>query len=153
MSEPTPTPPAAPPPSQDWRTLRAQEREQRRSARAWARADRRAERGYSGAWIGGAILVLLGLVLFARNLGLPFGTNWWAVFLLIPALGSLGSAWYMFQNNGGLLNAAVRGAVLGGIIFAVAAALFLFNIDLGIWWPLLLVGAGVLLLINALLPG
>lgn len=147
MSQTAPAPssnsPATPP--QDWRVLREQERAERRT-------ERRAWRGNSGPWIGGTILIILGIVLFAQNLGLPFTANWWAVFILIPALASFASAWFMFQNNGGQLNSAVRGAILGGLFFTALAAFFLFEINLGIWWPLLLVGAGVILLINALIP-
>jgi len=54
------------------------------------RSEERREMGGS-TWIAGVILVVLGGIFLVRNTGIlnySF-TNWWALFILIPALGSL----------------------------------------------------------------
>ena len=65
-------------------------REQQRAAR-WARREARweARAGRPGFWmVGGAFLVLLGVVLFLQNMGVSTLKNWWALFILFPAYGS-----------------------------------------------------------------
>jgi hypothetical protein len=99
------------------------------------------------AWIAGGVLILIGIVFIVRNVtGLSFD-NWWALFILIPALGSLATAWQMFERNGQRFTAASRGPLIGGIVLLAVTAVFLFNIDWGKVWPLfiILVGLGILL--------
>ena len=45
--------------------------------------------GNKPAWIGGVVLVAAGVFLLLGNLTRFSLQNWWAVFLLIPAAGSL----------------------------------------------------------------
>ncbi|HVY21640.1 MAG TPA: hypothetical protein VHA70_16390 [Bauldia sp.] len=122
-----------PPPPPDWRAQRRDERQLRREAR-W-------ENG-NGAWIGGGILILLGVILLARNFGVLLPHNWWAVFLLIPAAGSFASAASMYQRAG-RATAAVRGAVVGGLILVLLTVLFLIDFDWGKYWPVILILLGV----------
>lgn len=115
-----------------------------------ARQQRRALRG-SGGWIGGVILILIGLLMFGQNLKiLPF-TNWWALFILLPAVGSFGTAWRLSQSAG-RLTVHSRSAAIVGIACTLVAAIFLFNLNWTILGPGLLVLAGISLFINALLP-
>ncbi len=113
------------------------------------RMERRARRG--GGWIGGAILVLLGLLLLGQNMNIALFDNWWALFILLPALGSFGVAWRIFQSTG-RLSRRVRGAVIVGIVLTLVAAMFLFEVNWTYIGPGLLILAGVSILINALLP-
>jgi hypothetical protein len=122
-----------PPPTQDWRTLRREERQIRREQR-WADGN--------GAWIGGTILILLGVILLARNFGILLPHNWWALFLLIPAFGSFASAYSMYQRAG-QATAAVRGAIVGGLILVLLTFLFLIEFDWGRYWPVILILLGV----------
>ena len=48
---------------------------------------------------------------------------------------------------------AARGSLTAGAFLVILTAIFLFNISFGIYWPLLLVLGGGVLLVNALLPG
>lgn len=121
----------------DWRELRRQEREQRH-------AERRASRGNSG-WIIGAVFILLGVLLIFQNMGAITLNNWWALFILIPAAGSFGAAWNIFNNNGGELSAAVIGPSLAGLVFTALTVVFLLELNLN--WSL--VGPIVLILIGA----
>mgnify|MGYP001316381740 CR=1 FL=1 len=45
-----------------------------------------------GGWIGGAILIFIGTVFLLKNFGFPFPENWWAVFILIPAVAAFAGA-------------------------------------------------------------
>jgi hypothetical protein len=117
------------------------------------RAERRAARGSgSGAWIGGTILIALGLIILLQNLDLFAFDNWWALFILIPAIGAFGAAWRNYVAAGRRLTGPARGSLLGGLVMTLVAAVFLFGLNWGILGPVLviLVGAGILL--NTLLP-
>ena len=151
------TPPPTPPPVEqapvttptaDWRELRRQER-------AAHRAERRAERwagrdahGYN--WMGGVVLILLGALFLLQNTGIIDGfENWWALFILIPAFGSFATAWRQFQEAGSQWTAAATGSLLSGLILSGITAMFLFGLNIGMWWPLFLIVGGIAVLLGA----
>ena len=108
------------------------------------RHDRR--HGQRSAWIAGGVLILIGIVFIIRNVtGLLFN-NWWALFILIPALGSLVTSYQMYERNDRRFTAASRGPLVGGVVLLAVTAVFLFNLDWGVVWPffVILVGLGVL---------
>lgn len=112
--------------------------------------DDEASRRGNPAWIGGAVLMVIGIIFLIQNIsGLHLG-NWWAVFILIPAVGSFATAWRIYQANG-RLTAAARGPLIGGLVLLLVAAIFLFNLDWGRTWPLFLIIAGAGTLAAALL--
>lgn len=86
-----------------------------------------------------------------QNMGTLVINNWWALFILLPALGSFATAYGAYRNNGGRLNALARGSLISGLIFTAIAAFFLFNLDWFKLWPLLLILVGLGALVNALL--
>jgi hypothetical protein len=130
--------PTSTPPDADWREARRAERRQRLTSRY----------GWIGPGMGGIILVLLGLIFLAQNLGYPVPEKWWTVFLLIPALGASFAAWNAYQRDG-RLNGEATAALLGAVtLFAIAAAL-LFDFAWGTLWPLVLVAVGGGILIRA----
>jgi hypothetical protein len=134
-----------PPAYSDWREQRRAERRSRRDARR----RRRAGRPYG--WIGGAILILLGVALLLQNLNIPFLENWWALFILIPAFGAFAAAWESYRNHGQLTRAGAGSLVGGGLLTILALALLL-NLTSDLFWPLLLIVGGLVLLVVALLP-
>jgi uncharacterized integral membrane protein len=144
-------PPVPPPPYSDWREQRRSEREAFRSQSAAWRAQRRAAGYPGGAWIGGVILVILGLIFLVQNVSGLQLANWWALFILIPAFGALWGAWNAYQANG-RFSAGARSSAIFGIALILLAAAFLFNVSLSLYWPLALILVGILLLVNALLP-
>jgi|SRR5581483_5531102 hypothetical protein len=130
-------------PTPDWRELRRQER-----------AQRRAERGNSGAWILGAILIGVGLILTWQNF---FGTmvqNWWALFILLPAAGSLAAAWREFQNNGGVFTMRLLAPLAMGLLLFALSVAFLFNyvINWALVVPVLLIVFGIIVLLGGFFP-
>jgi hypothetical protein len=106
-----------------------------------------------GSWIGGAILVILGLALLARNMGLdlPVLQNWWALFILIPAVGSLSTAWSQYQRNGRRLTRSVMGSLVGGLVMLVITSIFLFGLSWDVFLPAILILAGLGTLLVGLL--
>jgi hypothetical protein len=97
------------------------------------------------------ILIVIGLVLLATTLGGFQLRNWWALFILIPAVTSLISAWKHFQSAG-RLDRSARNALFGGVLFALLAAVFLFELSWTVFGPLMLILLGGGMLISALLP-
>jgi phosphatidylserine synthase len=130
-----------------------QEREHWRQQRRELREQRHAWRHHgSGAWIGGAILILLGLVFLLQNTGIFFLNNWWALFILIPAFGSFASAYEMYQSNGHRYTHSVRWTFIAGVFFTLLAASFMFNVAAGLFLPLVLIMVGIALLVNFVTP-
>jgi hypothetical protein len=129
------------------------ERAQRRAERAQYRAERRAARyAGGGALVGGVALIAFGVIIMLQNTGVVQLHNWWALFILIPALGSFATAYGAYRSNGGRLNSMVRGSIIGGLVFTTIAAAFLFELNLSLLLPAVLILAGVGMLFNTALP-
>jgi hypothetical protein len=134
----------------DWFSARME----RRMERVQHRAERRAARyAGGGAWLAGVGLIVLGVIFMLQNMGLVLIGNWWALFILLPALGSFAAAYGAYRDNGGRLNALARGSLISGLILTAVAAFFLLDLDWGKWWPSLLILVGIGTLASALLPG
>lgn len=118
------------------------------SSRAQRRAERRAARG-EGGWIVGIVLIAIGAIFMLQYAGfIPDFTNWWALFLLIPGVGTLSAALTAYRHNGGQWTTAVTVPLIAGLFFVFLTASFLFEFGLGLFWPLLLIGGGLLLLLK-----
>ena len=56
-----------------------------------------------GSWAIGVIVIVLGVIFLAKNLGWTGPEwafdNWWALFILIPAFGSLAGAWRAYRRE------------------------------------------------------
>jgi hypothetical protein len=109
-------------------------------------------RSHGGGWAGGVILIGLGILLLLQNLASFHLNNWWALFILIPAVGGLGAAWSNYQEAGRRMTRAVRSSLFGALVLMLITAIFLFSLDWFIFGPLLLILAGGVLLINTILP-
>jgi hypothetical protein len=100
------------------------------------------ERRSKMPWLGGVILIALGVIFLLQNIsGFSLG-NWWALFILIPAVGSLATAWRAYQAQG-RWGAAARNPLVGGLLLLAVAVIFLFGLDWGRIWPVFLIIAGV----------
>jgi hypothetical protein len=124
----------------------------RAERRRWREEHRAARAGRSGgAWVGGAILILLGVVFLLQEMGGLTLRNWWAIFILFPAVGALAGAWRSFQEAGRHLTRQVRSALIGGVVLTLVAAAFLLELNWGLIGPVLIILVGVALLVNAIL--
>jgi hypothetical protein len=99
-------------------------------------------------WLGGIVLIAIGLFLLLGNI-LPFGFfgNWWAIFILIPAFYSFQRAWRAYQADG-TMSRRVRSNLVGGMIVGAVGLIFLFGLNIGRWWPAFLIIAGVGILLR-----
>lgn len=127
----------------------------RRQSRLERRANRRAARyGSSSGWVVGLILIALGAVFMMQNAGIfPHFNNWWALFLLIPAIGTFAAAWSAYQRDGRQWTAAAITPLIGSLLFLCLTGMLLFEISLGIFWPLLLIVGGLLVLARPRIAG
>jgi len=106
------------------------------------RARRRNGRwGEGGAWFGGVVLILIGGFFLLRNFGVDMPDNWWAVFILIPAFGAFSAAWSMYQRTGEFTSGAI-GAAAGGVFLVLLALAFFIGLDIGKYWPVILIVLG-----------
>jgi len=125
----------------------------RREARREQREARLADPSRGGGWIAGVILILLGGAFLLRNTGLfniPF-VNWWALFILIPAIGSLDSAVRIYHHAGNQLTPAARGSMMVGLVLTFVTIMFLFNISWAFFGPVLIILVGIGIIVNATL--
>lgn len=101
----------------------------------------------------GGILIIVGIAVLVQNLGGPALNNWWALFILFPAVGCFGTAWNTYQNAGGRLTAAGRSSLIAGLAFTMGSAIFLFDLNWMVMGPVLLILAGISILMNVVIPG
>jgi hypothetical protein len=97
----------------------------------------------------GFILLILGIILMAQQLGGFTFENWWALFILIPALSAFGSAVAMWQRDR-RLHFGIWSAFYGGIMPLFVAIMFLFDLDWGVWWPMFIILAGFGIMLSGL---
>jgi hypothetical protein len=140
-----PNPETTPPPVKDWRQMRYEERMARREAR-WQRWGR-----HRSGWFWGLVLIILGLIFLLQNFYPNFLVNWWALFIFIPAFWAFAGAFNIYQDNGRVTRGAA-GAFMAGVFLTVLTMIFLFNLALGLYWPVVLIIGGLALLVSALYP-
>ncbi len=92
----------------------------------------------------GAIFILIGVVFLLQNItDFDLGNwNWWALFVLIPAFGSLSRAWSIYRAEG-QTSEAMRGPLVGGMVLLLVTTILLFDLSWGTLWPLFLIIVGV----------
>jgi hypothetical protein len=100
-------------------------------------------------WVPGVILIALGLIFLLNNTtGLAIN-NWWALFILIPAISQFGKAANLLRSEGEFTG-QVWSALGGGVILCLVTAAFLFNLNWGMIWPAFLIIGGLGILLGAL---
>ena len=99
----------------------------------------------------GVAVIAVGVVFLLRNLGidLPFLQfhNWWAVFILIGALGPLSYAaqrWHALGRVDGL----VLHSLLSALVVLLVASFFLLDLSWERWWPLFVIYGGLWMLVK-----
>ncbi|HEY3343950.1 MAG TPA: hypothetical protein VGJ97_03415 [Anaerolineaceae bacterium] len=107
----------------------------------------------NAAWIGGLVLIVIGIVFLLQNLNLlgplPLLRNWWALFILIPAVGAFLRVAQDIQANGRLTGLG-RGSLISGLFMGFVSAVFLFDLNWAVIWPIFLIIAGVGALLGVL---
>lgn len=129
---------------------------QQESTSRWEeRRQRRAARGSSttGTLVLGAILIIIGIVFLLQNMGIFDLDNWWALFIMIPAVAAFESAWKEYQAADSHLNSRARGSLILGFILTMVTVVLLFELNWTVLGPILIILVGIAILTNALLPG
>lgn len=111
--------------------------------------DEKSEHG-SSSWIAGVVLILVGAAFLVANFTDYQLHNWWALFILIPAVSSLGNAVRIYRRDE-RLGKEGRGSLVSGLIFLFVSAAFLLGWDWSAIWPFFLIIGGAGLLISAFL--
>jgi hypothetical protein len=101
--------------------------------------------------IAGAVLIIIGIIFLGRTLGSFYVSNWWALFILLPAAGAISSAFQLSQDAGGRLTRSARASLLLGILLVCATAVFLFGLNWAFFGPVLIILAGLGILVNFVL--
>jgi hypothetical protein len=89
--------------------------------------------------------------MFIQELKIPTFNNWWALFILLPAIGSLSVAWQTYRSAGHLTR-RVRSAVIVGIVLLLVTGIFLLNLNWTDLGPGLHALSGIALVIDPVLP-
>ncbi len=106
------------------------------------------DRGSSKAWLPGLVLIGIGAYFLLNNFTDFQLNNWWALFILIPAFGSLGNFLKAYRQEG-RVNGEARGSLIGGLMMLFVASIFLFGWNWATVWPVFLIIGGL----GALLAG
>ena len=122
----------------------------RREARRQRRAERLADPSRGGAWATGLILIILRGIFLLRNTGtfdIPL-KNWWALFILIPAIGAFSTALRTFRSEGNQLTPPATGSFLVGLVLTLVTTIFLFGLNWSLFGPILIILTGIGILIT-----
>lgn len=107
--------------------------------------------GHHGGLIMGLIVIAIGVLFLLRNFGiqLPFMQyhNWWALFILIGAVGPLSYALQRYRSQHKFDGVVMHSLVSAAAIVTVAL-FFLLELDWNRWWPLFIVFGGLWMLAN-----
>lgn len=86
------------------------------------------EARWSQLWFALALIVVGAIFLLRNYVGFELG-NWWALFILIPAFGSLAASWNAWRS--GMHPTAVTSPLIGGLLMLTVAAIFLLELEWG----------------------
>ncbi|OFW61018.1 MAG: hypothetical protein A2133_04380 [Actinobacteria bacterium RBG_16_64_13] len=93
------------------------------------------------------VIIVVGIVFLVKNAGWLGNDwdfqNWWALFILIPAFGSLTDAWNSYNAGGRRLSAKAARSLAFGLLFLAITVIFLLKLDWGKVWPVILIVVGL----------
>jgi hypothetical protein len=99
-------------------------------------------------WMTGLVLIFVGAILLLVNLTGNQLHNWWALFILSPAINSFSRAVDIYRSRGNIDRSVIRHA-FWGVFFVVLSATFLLEYSFGLVWPVFLILGGIALLFGA----
>ncbi len=102
-----------------------------------------------GAFVGGATIILLGILLYLVQIG-TFSwitwSNWWGYFLL--GLGCILIVSAVLRAAVATYRGAAVGPLIGGVILCFVGLSGIINIES--WWPLILIAVGITIIVGGL---
>jgi hypothetical protein len=109
---------------------------------------KRREHNNGAGWA--LMLILVGVIFLVQNLHIAsFTFNWWALFIFIPVIGSLTSAWNGIRR-GERFSTKVSGALGSAVVVGTVGVMLLFGMDWSRWWPLMVMAAGLSMFLTGL---
>lgn len=99
------------------------------------------------SWLPGVVLILMGGIFLLRNYTDFDFENWWALFILFPAISNLSTAYANYRSSG--MNRSVRAHAFWGLFFVLLSMSFLFGLEFGALWPAFLILGGLGMLLGA----
>lgn len=91
----------------------------------------------------GVAMVAFGLLTMWVTLTGRMIENWWASFILLPALFFILLAGGLFYWQNGRFNIAVSVNLGIGLVILTIAVMFFLNLNWQIWWPMMIIMPGV----------
>jgi len=106
----------------------------------------------SSLWIG-LIFIFGGAVVLLNQMDiLSFELNWWALFILFPAFGALTGAYNRYRSTNDLFEMGVMIPALVGLFMLLLSVSLLLgkaiNMNLRVYWPIILIVLGLGLIIG-----
>lgn len=95
----------------------------------------------------GLALIGLGLLFLLAATALR-SPNWWSMFILIPGLGLLWSAWLAHHYSHGAFNLWMRLALSSGLIVSTVGLIFALNLSWSYAWALMIIVPGLVMFLN-----
>ena len=101
----------------------------------------------SNLWIGLAFIAGGAIILLNQSGLLSFEFNWWAIFILIPAIGSFSSAYNRYRATNNLFDMSVMmpaliGLFMIGLMFNLLSGNG-WNFNWNLLWPIMLIVIGL----------
>ena len=101
----------------------------------------------SSIWIGLAFIAGGAIILLNQSGLIPFELNWWAFFILIPAIGSFSSAYNRYRATNNLFDMSVMmpaliGLFMIGLMFNLLSGNG-WNFNWNLLWPIMLIIIGL----------
>jgi len=108
----------------------------------------------SNIWIG-LVFIFGGAVVLLNQLNvLPFELNWWALLILFPAFGTLTNAYNRYRSTNDVFEMGVMIPALVGLFMLLLSVSLLggdaINLNLRVYWPIILMVLGLGLIIGRL---
>jgi hypothetical protein len=108
----------------------------------------------SNLWIGLAFIIGGAVILLDQLKILPFELNWWALLILFPAFGTLSSAYHRYRSTKDVFEMGVMIPGLVGLFMLLLCVSLLFgdaiDLNLKVYWPIILIVLGLGLIIGRL---
>jgi lipoprotein signal peptidase len=105
----------------------------------------------SGGLAAGLVVIAIGVFFLLDNFGISFGFmqyhNWWALFILIGAVGPLTYAVQRYRAQGKLDGVALH-SLVSAVAIVTIALVFLLDLSWNLWWPLFIIYGGLWMLAN-----
>jgi hypothetical protein len=102
---------------------------------------RRSRRSSGSFWFPVALIVM-GVIFLLQQMTDFKLYNWWALFILIPALSAFGGAFALWQRSG-RFSFAVWSTFFGGLFPLAVALIFLLDLPWSNYWPVMVILGGI----------